>query len=163
MSAQQEAARRPPVLIRGYAALFGRPDLSGDVIEPGAFLASLVRRGASGVRMLWHHDPARPVGRWTAIREDRTGLFVEGLLAPFSQAGEEAAALIAAGALDGLSIGFKTRLARKATPPARRRLVTIDLWEVSLVSFPMQEGARLTLAGNSQMPAPRSVQRVISR
>ena len=163
MSAQQEAARRPPVLIRGYAALFGRPDLSGDVIEPGAFLASLVRRGASGVRMLWHHDPARPVGRWTAIREDRTGLFVEGLLAPFSQAGEEAAALIAAGALDGLSIGFKTRLARKANPPARRRLVTIDLWEVSLVSFPMQEGARLTLARSSQMPAPRSVQRVISR
>ena len=124
MSAQQEAARRPPVLIRGYAALFGRPDLSGDVIEPGAFLASLVKRGASGVRMLWHHDPARPVGRWTAIREDRTGLFVEGLLAPFSQAGEEAAALIAAGALDGLSIGFKTRLARTAndrTGPRRAR------------------------------------------
>ncbi|MEE2952408.1 MAG: HK97 family phage prohead protease [Pseudomonadota bacterium] len=162
MSALCDAGRRPPLLIRGYAALFGRPDLSGDVIEPGAFLASLVRRGAGGVRMLWHHDPARPLGRWTAIREDRTGLFVEGLLAPFSQAGEEAAALIAAGALDGLSIGFKTRLARKANAPARRRLVTIDLWEVSLVSFPMQEGARLTVTGNGQVPAPKTVSRSMS-
>ncbi|HEY9058783.1 MAG TPA: HK97 family phage prohead protease [Aurantimonas sp.] len=129
--------------LRGYAAIFGDADLAGDVIEPGAFTASVVTRGASGIRMLWQHDPARPVGTWTLIRQDRTGLYVEGRLALGTQAGHEAAELIAAGALDGLSIGFKTKLARRAVGPIRRRLVTIDLWEISLVTFPMQERARL--------------------
>lgn len=129
--------------LRGYAAIFGDTDLAGDVIEPGAFTASVVTRGAPGIRMLWQHDPARPVGTWTLIREDRTGLYVEGRLALRTQAGHEAAELIAAGALDGLSIGFKTKLARRAVGPVRRRLVTIDLWEISLVTFPMQERARL--------------------
>ncbi|EAU40134.1 Phage prohead protease HK97 [Fulvimarina pelagi HTCC2506] len=135
------------VVIMGYAALFGRPDLSGDIIEPGAFAASLMTRGARNIRMLWHHDPARPVGRWNVIREDRNGLYAEGEIASGALAGREAAALIAAGALDGLSIGFRTKLARRASPPHRRRLVTIDLWEISLVSFPMQEGARLRAPG----------------
>ncbi len=130
--------------LRGYAAIFGDADLAGDIIEPGAFTASVVTRGSSGIRMLWQHDPARPVGTWTLIREDRTGLYVEGRLALRTQAGHEAAELIAAGALDGLSIGFKTKLARRAVGPVRRRLVTIDLWEISLVTFPMQERARLT-------------------
>ncbi|MDY8109108.1 HK97 family phage prohead protease [Fulvimarina sp. 2208YS6-2-32] len=148
----------PPLVIQGYAALFERPDLSGDIIEPGAFNASLMRRGVGAIRMLWHHDPARPVGRWTLIREDRRGLYAEGVIACRARAGEEAAALVAAGALDGLSIGFRTRLARRANPPHRRRLVTIDLWEISLVSFPMQEGARLSAPGNdgpSSMLPPR--------
>ncbi|MER0238660.1 HK97 family phage prohead protease [Fulvimarina sp. MAC8] len=136
-------ASNRPVVIKGYAALFGRPDLSGDIIEPGAFAASLMKRGAGSIRMLWHHDPARPVGRWSMIQEDRTGLYAEGEIAAGALAGREAAALIAAGAIDGLSIGFRTKLARRASPPHRRRLVTIDLWEISLVSFPMQEGARL--------------------
>ena len=105
------------------------------MIERGAFAASLMARGASGIRMLWQHDPARPVGRWTSIREDRTGLYVEGVLALDTQAGREAPGLIAAGALDGLSIGFRTKLARRGSGGARRRLVTVDLWEVSLVTF----------------------------
>ncbi|MEN3792954.1 HK97 family phage prohead protease [Fulvimarina sp. MAC3] len=144
-SSAHEASQ--PLVIKGYAALFGRPDLTGDIIEPGAFAASLMKRGSGDIRMLWHHDPARPIGRWTLIREDRTGLYAEGEIAAAAQAGREAAALISAGAIDGLSIGFRTRLARRASPPARRRLVTIDLWEISLVSFPMQEGARLRAPG----------------
>ena len=132
--------------IRGYAAIFGETDLAGDIIEPGAFAASVLRRGMAGIAMLWQHDPGRPVGRWYHVREDRTGLYVEGALALATAAGREAAGLIAAGALDGLSIGFRTRLARRGAGTARRRLVTIDLWEVSLVTFPMQERARL-LAG----------------
>lgn len=149
MRGQSSAAFEPnqPVVIKGYAALFGRPDLSGDIIEAGAFATSLMKRGAGTIRMLWHHDPTRPIGRWTMIREDRKGLYAEGEIAGEALAGREAAALISAGAIDGLSIGFRTRLARRASPPHRRRLVTIDLWEISLVSFPMQEGARLGAPG----------------
>ncbi|WP_245413829.1 HK97 family phage prohead protease [Fulvimarina endophytica] len=148
------------VAIEGYAALFGRADLSGDVIEPGAFAASLMRRGPEAIRMLWHHDPARPVGRWTTIREDRLGLYAKGEIAVSAAAGHEAAALIAAGALDGLSIGFRAKLARRASPPNRRRLVTIDLWEISLVSFPMQEGARLRAPGAPGIPGLPAFARV---
>ena len=131
--------------LSGYAALFGDTDLSGDVIEPGAFSASVLARGVRTIRMLWQHDPSRPVGSWTVIREDRKGLYVEGRLALATMAGREAAGLIAAGALDGLSIGFRTKLSRRGSGTTRR-LVTIDLWEISLVSFPMQERARLVAA-----------------
>ncbi|KQT88232.1 HK97 family phage prohead protease [Aurantimonas sp. Leaf443] len=134
--------------VQGYAALFERTDLSGDVIEAGAFRASLLARGAGGVRMLWQHDPARPIGIWTRIREDVRGLAVEGRLAMETQGGREAAALVAAGALDGLSIGFRPKVSRRGAGRAGRRLLSVDLWEISLVTFPMQEGARMVL------PAP---------
>lgn len=134
-------------VIRGYASLFGLVDLAGDRIEPGAFRASLARRGTSGIRMLWQHESGRPIGVWTAIDEDRNGLLVEGRLALGTAGGREAFALIEARAVDGLSIGFRTRRAEK--PPAgagggvRRRLVEVDLWEISIVTFPMQERARV--------------------
>ncbi|WP_245515044.1 HK97 family phage prohead protease [Jiella endophytica] len=135
----------PPGRFIGYAAIFGSTDLAGDRIEPGAFAASLIGRRAGDVRMLWQHDPARPIGRWLEIVEDRTGLRVAGEFALDTKGGREAAALAAAGAIDGLSIGFRTRLARREPGGASRRLVTIDLWEISLVTFPMQELARLTV------------------
>jgi HK97 family phage prohead protease len=138
------SAAEPAAVIRGYAALFGDTDTAGDLIEPGAFGASLRRRGTGGIRMLWQHDPATPIGVWSEIREDREGLFVEGRLALASKAGREAAELIAAGAIDGLSIGFRPLVARRGVGAARRRLVTIDLWEVSLVTFPMHDRARLS-------------------
>ena len=137
----------PPARFSGYAAIFGTTDLSGDRIEPGAFAASLMGRRASDVRMLWQHDPARPIGRWLEIAEDRTGLKVIGEFALDTDGGREAAALASAGAIDGLSIGFRTKLARRDAGGARRRLVTVDLWEISLVTFPMQERARLTVLG----------------
>ena len=64
----------------GYASLFDAVDLGRDRVERGAFLRSLARRGASGVRMLFQHDPAEPIGTWRVIREDGRGLYVEGLL-----------------------------------------------------------------------------------
>ncbi|MBP0617920.1 HK97 family phage prohead protease [Jiella sp. KSK16Y-1] len=135
----------PPARFSGYAAIFGATDLAGDRIEPGAFAASLIGRRASEVRMLWQHDPARPIGRWLEIFEDRVGLKVAGEFALETEGGREAAALAAAGAIDGLSIGFRTKLARRDPGGAKRRLVTIDLWEISLVTFPMQDRARLTV------------------
>jgi HK97 family phage prohead protease len=137
----------------GYASLFGVPDLGRDVVAPGAFAASLAARGVAGVRMLWQHDPAEPVGRWLSLREDGRGLLVAGQLNLSVQRARELDALLGAGGLDGLSIGFRTVRAR----PERggtRRLEAIDLWEISLVTFPLQTGARI--AAPAQTAAARA-------
>ena len=146
--------KRDEGAIRGYASVFGAIDLSGDEVAPGAFAASLARRGAGGIRMLWQHDPGRPIGIWTRLAEDGIGLLAEGRLTLETSGGREAHELIRAGALDGLSIGFKTRRAERPRPggrgAAKRRLIEVDLWEISIVTFPMQERARLAeLRGGS--------------
>ncbi|MGU3417967.1 HK97 family phage prohead protease [Methylobacterium sp. D54C] len=134
----------------GYASLFGVPDLGRDVVVPGAFAASLARRGAAGVRLLFQHDPAEPIGRWLALREDGRGLFAEGALNLAVQRAREVDALMRGGGLDGLSIGFRTLRARKGAG-GERRLQQVDLWEISLVTFPLQPGAR---ASPASIPAP---------
>ncbi len=134
-------------LIEGYASLFGVPDLGRDVVEAGAFRASLQRRGAEGVRMLWQHDPTEPVGRWLSIAEDARGLKVRGRLNLGVRRAREIAALIGDGALDGLSIGFRVVDFRKDRAGGLRRLVALDLWEISIVTFPMLPGARVAAAG----------------
>jgi HK97 family phage prohead protease len=138
----------------GHAALFGIEDLAHDVVEPGAFAASLARRGADGVKMLWHHDPAEPIGRWLEIREDRRGLFVRGRLLGEIARAREAATLMKAGVLDGLSIGFRTVSGRRDPKSGIRRLTAIDLWEISLVTFPMQPDARVARLEAAAAPRP---------
>ncbi|MFN3936641.1 MAG: HK97 family phage prohead protease [Gemmobacter sp.] len=130
--------------IRGHASLFGVPDQGGDVVLPGAYAASLKALRAAGrqVRMLWQHDPAQPIGIWDRVEEDERGLYVEGRLLPEVARAREAAALIGAGALDGLSIGYRTRRAER-DQKGRRLLAEIELWEVSLVTFPMLPSARV--------------------
>jgi HK97 family phage prohead protease len=128
----------------GYASLFGVPDLAGDVVEPGAFRESLARRGARGVSLLWQHDPAMPIGRWLFLIEDRRGLKVRGRLSLEVMRARELRALMRDGAVDGLSIGFRTGRARADPATGRRHLLSVDLWEVSLVTFPMLPGARVT-------------------
>jgi HK97 family phage prohead protease len=128
----------------GYASLFGEVDLGRDAIERGAFAGSIDKRGAGGVRMLFQHDPAEVIGRWTVLREDERGLYVEGKLATDVERAREVLALMKAGALDGLSIGFravKTRADRKA---GVRRILEADLWEISVVTFPMLPTARVS-------------------
>ncbi|MFN3547634.1 MAG: HK97 family phage prohead protease [Mesorhizobium sp.] len=128
--------------IAGHASLFRVADLSRDVVEPGAFSAALARRGADGIRMLFQHDPARPVGVWESLREDARGLAVRGRLT--AGASGELAALIADGAIDGLSIGFRTVRARTDPRTRLRHILEADLWEISIVTFPMLPGARLS-------------------
>lgn len=140
----------------GYASVFGVPDLGRDVVVPGAFSASLARRGAAGVRLLFQHDPAEPIGRWLSLREDGRGLFAEGQLNLAVQRAREVDALMRGGALDGLSIGFRTLQARAAAD-GQRRLLRLDLWEISLVTFPLQPGARA-----SPSPTPDEI-RVLAR
>jgi HK97 family phage prohead protease len=126
--------------LAGYASLFEEPDQGGDVVAPGAFAASLARSDRR-VKLLWQHDPAQPIGVWERLVEDRRGLWAEGRLLTEIRAGAEAAALLVAGAVDGLSIGYRA----VRVEPLRgggRRLLEIDLWEVSLVTFPMLPAAR---------------------
>lgn len=127
----------------GYASLFGREDLGRDMIMPGAFRESLKVRGAARVKMLFQHDPAEPIGVWDEIREDAKGLFVRGRLMLAVARAREVLALMQAGALDGLSIGFKTVRGRRDARSGVRRLDAIDLWEISVVTFPMQPDARV--------------------
>ena len=128
----------------GYARLFGPRDGAGGIVPPGAFTASLRRRGAGDIRMLFQHDATEPVGTWLDIRETARGLYVRGRLDRNVQRGRELASLLESGGLDGLSIGFKTVKARRDATRAARLLTEIDLWEISLVTFPMLEGARVS-------------------
>lgn len=128
----------------GYASLFGTVDLGRDVVMPGAFAASLRQRGPSGVRMLFQHDPAAPIGAWSVIREDAKGLYVEGRLAARTPRGREIFELMRLGAVDGLSIGFETVTARTDPTTGVRRILKADLWEISVVTFPMLPEARVT-------------------
>jgi HK97 family phage prohead protease len=129
-------------VVEGYASVFGLRDQGGDIVQPGAYAASLARLAGAGrrVKMLWQHDPARPIGVWDEVREDARGLWVRGRILDAVAQGREALALMAAGALDGLSIGYRTV---RASRDAKGRLLDeIDLWEVSLVTFPMLPEAR---------------------
>ena len=137
-------------VIEGYASLFGARDQGGDIVEKGAYAASLKRLSADGrrVKMLWQHDPAQPIGIWDEVREDARGLFVKGRLLEKVGRAREAAALIAAGAIDGLSIGYRTIRAAK-NDKGLRLLQELELWEVSLVTFPMLPSARVGAKGEA--------------
>lgn len=124
----------------GYAAVFDRPDQSGDIVRPGAF-ARAVARGGRAVPLLWQHAPDKPVGRIEVLAEDARGLRVIGRLSLRSQLAREAAALVAEGAVSGLSFGYRVRAAQGVE--GARELTDLDLVEVSLVTMPMQPLARV--------------------
>jgi uncharacterized protein len=131
----------------GYASLFGVPDGAGDVVMPGAFRASLRRRPPADVRMLYQHLAHEPLGVWEAIGEDGKGLHVRGRLTLDVVRAREVRALIADGALNGLSIGFRTVRARRDAKRAVRELLEIELWEISVVTFPLLAGSGVTAIG----------------
>ena len=145
-----EITLRDGARIEGYASLFGLADQGGDVIAPGAYAKSLARlkREGRAVRMLWQHDATQPIGVWEEIVEDGRGLRVKGRILTEVARGCEAAALIAAGAIDGLSIGYRTVTAEKDAR-GLRLLREVELWEVSLVTFPMLAEARVAAKGDS--------------
>lgn len=134
--------------ISGYASLFGKADQGGDVVELGAYDSSLKKLAAKGnsVKMLWQHDPNQPIGVWDDVCEDSNGLWVKGRILMDVEKGREAAALIEAGAIDGLSIGYRTVRATK-NDTGGRLLSELELWEVSLVTFPMLPDARVGAKG----------------
>ena len=127
----------------GYASVFGEVDDGGDIVMPGAFARSLSRRGRARVRMLFQHDPKDPVGVWSHVAEDGFGLWAEGRLVPGVPRADALRRLIESRAIDGLSIGFRTVRATREAGTGHRKLHAIDLWEISIVTFPMMAGARI--------------------
>lgn len=124
----------------GYASLFNTLDAGGDMVMPGAFTQSLGKR-AGRIRLLFQHDPREPVGIWESLGEDAQGLFASGRLVPGVPRADALRRLIENRALDGLSIGFRT--VRATRQNGHRKLWQIDLFEISIVTFPMLEEARI--------------------
>ena len=142
-------------VIAGYASLFNEVDLGGDMVTRGAFLDSITTRGTRGIRMLFQHDPAEPIGVWDVVREDARGLYVKGRLNMGVERAREVWALLCQGAVEGLSIGFKADRARRDPRSGVRRLERVDLWEVSIVTFPMLPKARAAALKSSPLPRRR--------
>jgi len=141
---------RETLVIEGYASRFYKRDLAGDIVRPRAFERSLLRRGPGQIRMLFQHDASEPIGVWDQIIEDKIGLLVRGRLFADGPRGRTARSLVNRGSVDGLSIGFRTQ---KSEPiPGGRSLHEIDLWEVSIVTFPMLPSARLVV-NRTRLPA----------
>lgn len=134
----------PALEVTGYASLFDIEDHGRDVVRAGAFARSLSTKGAQGVRMLFQHDAGEPIGIWDELREDGRGLFVRGRILNNAPRGRATLGLVQNGAVDGLSIGFRT-LRSAPRPGGGRDLLELDLWEVSIVTFPMLSQARLSV------------------
>lgn len=127
-------------VVSGYGSVFGGVDAYGDTVMPGAFAKSLNKRKP---KMLWQHDMDEPVGVWDDVREDARGLFVKGRLALKTEGGAEAYELLSMGAIEGLSIGFRT-VADEVIQGGTRLLKEVDLWEVSFVTIPADQAAVIT-------------------
>lgn len=131
----------------GYGSTFGGdPDSYGDVIAKGAFTKSLAKggRNGTGIAMLWQHNSDQPVGIWPSISEDSKGLVVQGKIAVDTVLGKDAYTLLKMGAIKGLSIGYNTIDYEYNTETKIRTLKELELWEISLVTFPANVNATIT-------------------
>ena len=129
----------------GYGSVFGVKDVYDEVVVPGAFTDSLAAQKAAGrmPAMLWQHRSAEPLGVYTAMAEDAVGLKLDGQIALSTVRGAEAYALLKMGALSGLSIGYRTREDSFDRVTGVLSLKKLDLFEVSLVTFPANDAARV--------------------
>jgi uncharacterized protein len=151
-------------VVEGYGSVFGVRDNYDDVIASGAFAASLKEHKAAGTMpaMLWQHDATEPIGVWTEMIEDAKGLRIKGQLALETTRGKEAHALLKLGALNGLSIGFMSKQWQYDRETEVRTLTEIDLWEVSLVTFPANEKARVTnVKAADELASPKDAERIL--
>ena len=150
--------------VEGYGSVFGVRDNYDDVIAKGAFTQSLKDHKAAGTMpaMLWQHDADKPIGVWTEMVEDEKGLRIKGQLAMETVKGKEAHALLKMGALNGLSIGFMSKEWSYDRETEVRTLTAIDLWEVSLVTFPANEKARVTnVKSADEMATPKDAEKAL--
>lgn len=142
----------------GYGSVFDNEDSGGDVVAKGAFRNSLMSKPLNQVKMLFNHDPAQPIGSWTELKEDERGLYVKGQIITAVAKGAEVLALMQAKVLDGLSIGYRTVVSELDHDTYVRKLIEVDLWEVSVVTFPMNTQARVDAVKNA---TPRDVEKTL--
>ncbi|WP_296125408.1 HK97 family phage prohead protease [Pseudomonas sp. Ga0074129] len=152
----------------GYGSVFGVEDSSGDVVVRGAFSASLERWAAKGrlPALLWQHNMSEPIGVYTEMREDETGLYVKGrLLIDADPLAKRAHGHMKAGSLSGLSIGYMLDDYEYDKEKGIWILKAIDLWEVSLVTFPANDEARISdvksLLERGETPPPSKVEKAL--
>ena len=146
----------------GYASVFGVVDSQRDVVYAGAFKASLKAR-SKPVQLLWQHQWEKPIGVIEEIFEDARGLYVRGrLLMEVAQA-REAYALLKAGVVRGLSIGYSVKRAKRNVDTGVRALLDIELWEVSLVTLPANEAAQVTVVKSNADAALTGLMLAIER
>lgn len=132
------------VTIAGYVSRFDEADRGGDVVRRRAFLGT-----PAGVPLLWQHDPARPIGKVLKLEEDAQGLRMVAGISGDCRDGQDALALIRAGAVDGLSIGYRVRQAKRR-PGGGRDLLKLELVECSVVTLPMHPRARVDAVQEGQ-------------
>ena len=128
----------------GYASVFDNTDSQRDVMRRGAFAKSLKARSYP-VQLLWQHQWESPIGVIDTIFEDQHGLYVEGKLLLEVARAKEAHALLKAGAMRGLSIGYSVKRARRNIDTGARELLEVELWEVSVVTHPANAAAQVTV------------------
>ena len=152
----------------GYGSVFGVKDSYSDIVVPGAFQASLNewREKGSLPAMLWQHQISEPVGVYTEMREDDTGLYVKGrLLIEDDPLSKRAHAHLKAGSLSGLSIGYILKDWEYDRNKGAFLLKEIDLWEVSLVTFSSNDEARVSdvksAFAHGDIPSQKSIERVL--
>lgn len=146
----------------GYGSTFGNIDDGNDIMMPGAFAASLKKRGPNGVKMLWMHDSSQPIGVWEAIEEDQKGLKLSGKLLLSVQKAREVYDMMKAGIIDSLSVGYRTLKSNFDTVTSVRKLQEVDLWEVSAVTFAMNEKATIEMVkGGFEIPTRKQIETVL--
>jgi uncharacterized protein len=158
-------------VIEGYASTFGNKDLTGDVIVPGAFKASIKKRGTKGIKFLLDHDWQKRLGVFEEIKEDDKGLFVRGFINLEKEMGRDAYSDAKIGSLDSFSIGFRIDNPKRDTEWDKteevRTIKKIDLWENSLVTFPANPKARIqrvkALLDAGDFPDIREFERMLTR
>lgn len=130
----------------GYGSVFNVTDRGGDIVAPGAFAETLAAAKAAGrlPAMLWQHRQAEPIGVYTEMDEDSVGLRIKGKLALKTSRGAEAYELMKMGALSGLSIGYRVRDDSWDRVTGVRTIKKADLYELSLVTIPMNEASRVS-------------------
>ena len=133
-------------LFSGYASVFDNVDSYGDIVRKGAFVESIGEWEAKGKMppILWNHDPSDPIGVYTKMQEDDKGLFVEGrLLIDDVPRAKQTHALMKAGVIDGLSIGYRVKEYLHNEDEEVTDLIKLSLREVSIVTFPANPETRI--------------------
>lgn len=142
----------PEGFFKGYASTFGGPpDSVNDIVLSGAFKKTLKNKGrnGNGIALLWSHDSRAPIGTWTSIREDDTGLSVEGIVEPQATPnGIPVLKIMRLGGVKGLSIGYNTVLSEFDEKKRIRTIKEVELWEISLCTFPANTRASVTSVKN---------------
>lgn len=148
----------PEGIFSGYASVYDVVDHQNDKVQRGAFQKSLERQASP--KMLWQHDPAQPIGKWDKVQEDSRGLYVEGRLFLSIQKAQEAYTLLKENVLEGLSIGYNVLQASRHK--GHRLLEEVRLFEISLVTFPANPGARVLMV-KRETPDEIEIQKILER